>query len=553
MTHRRIVPWLLASSAALACGEEPGQPTPNGAIEVTTVTGGEPLDPDGYTIALDEGPAADLGVNSAFDLSDVPAGEHRLELAGVAPHCRLSGPNPRPVTVDGGSTVRVRFELVCSTPSGSIELTVTTTGESPDPDGYAVSLDGGNGQLVASTGMIRFAGVIAGDHRVGLTGIAPNCNVIGRSPRTVTVGSDVSRIAIEVSCGPPTGTVVVLSVTRGLRPDSDGYTVRLGAATDQPIGPNARLTLAGIPVGDVSVRLSDLASNCTLAGENPRSVSVFNGSSSQVTFEVSCVGDGATVILFTSDRAGISKLYRVQEDDSRLVDLTPSAGGCCGDWSPDGSRIVFSADAGISVMDQDGSHPVSLGVHGGDLRWSPDGRKILFSQSSGTFGTDGPIRVMNSDGSDTTTLTTGRSPDWSPDGTRIVFERTRACFFDICPADIYVMAADGSQERRLTSSQGLFAYYGHPAWSPDGRKIAYRRNRYGNGGLYTMNPDGSGDTRLTATGGAGRPVWSPDGLALAVAVVSDDGSTELTLIPSSGGPGVVIASSPGSEYPESWK
>ena len=60
----------------------------------------------------------------------------------------------------------------------------------------------------------------------------------------------------------------------------------LGGATDQPIGPNARLTLAGIPVGEVSVRLSDLASNCTLAGENPRSVSVSNGGSSEVTFQV---------------------------------------------------------------------------------------------------------------------------------------------------------------------------------------------------------------------------------------------------------------------------
>jgi TolB protein len=553
MTHRGIVLLLLASTAALACGGDPAQPTPNGVIEVTTVTGGEPLDPDGYTIALDEGPATDLGVNSAFDLSDVPAGEHHLELAGVAPHCRLSGPNPRPVTVDGGSTVRVRFELVCSTPSGSIELMATTTGESPDPDGYTVSLDGGNGQPVASSGTIRFAGVIAGDHRVGLTGIAPNCRLTGGNPRTVTVGSDVSRIGMEVTCGPPTGAVVVLSVTRGLRPDADGYTVSLGGATDQPIGPNAKLTLAGIPVGEVSVRLSDLASNCTLAGENPRSVSVSNGGSSEVTFEVSCVGDGATTILFTSDRSGISNLYRVQDDGSRLADLTPSAGGCCGDWSPDGSRIVFSADVGISVMDEDGSHPVGLGVHGGDLRWSPDGGKILFSQSGGTFGTDGPIRVMNTDGSGATTLTTGRSPDWSPDGTRIVFERTGTCFFDICTADIYVMTADGSQVRRLTNSQELFGYYGHPAWSPDGRKIAYRRNRYGNGGLYTMNPDGSGHTQLTATGGAGRPVWSPDGSALAVAVVSDDGATEVTVIPSSGGPGVVIASSPGSEYPESWK
>ena len=114
------------------------------------------------------------------------------------------------------------------------------------------------------------------------------------------MGSDVSRIGIEVSCGRD-GTVVVLSVTRGSRSDSDGYAVSLGGATDQPIRPNARLTLAGIPVGEVIVRLCDLASNCTLAGENPRGVSVSDGGSSAVTFEVSCVGDGATAILFTGD------------------------------------------------------------------------------------------------------------------------------------------------------------------------------------------------------------------------------------------------------------
>jgi hypothetical protein len=102
MTHSRIVPLLLSSTAALACAGDPGQPTPNGAIEVTAVTGGEPPDPDGYTVAIDGAQAADLGVNSALALSDVPAGEHQLELAGVAPHCNLSGPNPRPVTVEGG-------------------------------------------------------------------------------------------------------------------------------------------------------------------------------------------------------------------------------------------------------------------------------------------------------------------------------------------------------------------------------------------------------------------------------------------------------------------
>jgi hypothetical protein len=64
---------------------------------------------------------------------------------------------------------------------------------------------------------------------------------------------------------------------------------------------------------------------------------------------------------------------------------------------------------------------------------------------------------------------------------------------------------------------------------------------------------GPGRTSIAIVGGAGRPVWSPDGSALAVAVVGDDETTELTVIPASGGPGAVIASRPGSKYPESWK
>lgn len=544
---------LLTCALALGCGQDLLPPQPNGTIQVTTVTTGDPPDRDGYTVALDGGPGTVLGPNATVALADIPAGDHRLELAGIESNCVLAGPNPRSVTVSGGSTAQVGFELACSPPSGSIDVTATTTGASPDPDGYAISLDNGSGQPIASSGTIRFAAVAAGDHRVRLTGVSPNCHVTGENPQTVTVGTDTAPIAFDITCEPPTGSLILLSATAGLSPDLDGYAVAVSGAADQLIGPNASLTLNGLPVGDVSIRLSGVAANCTLAGDNPQIVSVTNGGSSQVTFHVSCVGRGEGTILFTSDRTGISSLYQVRDDGSHLVNLTPGTGGCCGDWSPDGSKIVFGGEDGLSVMNADGSHRVSLGVSGGTVRWSPDGRRILFTEG-GSFVSDGTIHVMNSDGSGVRTLTTGGSPDWSPDGKEIVFERIGPCVFDICNGDIYIMAADGSQVRRLTSSQGLFSYAGRPAWSPDGRKIAYRQNRFGNGGLYTMNPDGTGSAQITSAGGSGRPVWSPDGSALAVAAVrNDDGATELTLIPSAGGAGVVIASSPGNEYPESWK
>ena len=56
------------------------------------------------------------------------------------------------------------------------------------------------------------------------------------------------------------------------------------------------------------------------------------------------------------------------------------------------------------------------------------------------------------------------------------------------------MNADGSGATRLTNNYALDSC---PIWSPDGRRIAFRSERDGNGEIYVMNADGSGVTRLT--------------------------------------------------------
>ena len=125
---------------------------------------------------------------------------------------------------------------------------------------------------------------------------------------------------------------------------------------------------------------------------------------------------------------------------------------------------------------------------------------------------------MNRDGSDQGRITDDKGdpstpqgllfqidPAWSPDGRQIAFASSREGSLDV-----YVMEADGANGRRLTSTK---ENDGHPTWSPDGKRIAFHRS---DGHLYVMNADGSRVHRVTTTLlPETEPAWSPDGRWLA--------------------------------------
>ena len=127
------------------------------------------------------------------------------------------------------------------------------------------------------------------------------------------------------------------------------------------------------------------------------------------------------------------------------------------------------------------------------------------------------------------------SPAWSPDGKLIAY-RINPPRSD--EADIMVVAAAGGKPRNITNSPGVADW--SPAWSPDGRSIAFFSTRAGGRDIWVMKPDGTRKRRLTRDGSLNEyPAWSPDGRRIAfqsarlgefeIYVMSSDGRTQRNL------------------------
>ena len=127
------------------------------------------------------------------------------------------------------------------------------------------------------------------------------------------------------------------------------------------------------------------------------------------------------------------------------------------------------------------------------------------------------IYVMNADGTNQRRLTNNRAndwfPAWSPDGRRIAFVSERDGHVHAQhgwpTSEIYVMAADGSHPQNITNDPSDDR---EASWSPDGKRIVFASRRDGNYEIYVMAADGSNPQNLTNDPHSDRyPSWSPDG------------------------------------------
>jgi len=459
----------LGAAVALACGQGDQLVAPlTGALEVRVVTSGDPSDPDGYTVSLDDDSVVVVASTDTVLWGELAPGEHRLALGDVTAGCEPAGPPPATVRVRAEDTVTVTIELFCTAPAsvGTVLVTVVTSGSPPDPDGYSLAADPAAPIPLGDNGTGVVPDLAVGEHLVRLQGVADHCTIAGDALRVLVVpADDTVRTLYQVTCRGPLVGRIVFSRDRN---DESGAQDLFMVNAD-------------------GTGLTNLTSDLT----------------DPFFAEPSFSGDGRRLAAALHESVVLIDL----ESGAGAPEITPVAEGMCPALSSDGSRMLYRGrlDDGsalppnaIFLRHLPGSAEDTILVEGdegiiGCAAWSPDDARIAVPVELFETSSLGIYLVPIAGGSpqlvhlDPDRDFAQHAVSWSPSGDRLAMVIAAREFG---AQDVFAVALDGT----LTNlTRGRAGFTDSPSWSPDGTRLVFQ----GEGGIYLINSDGTGLTRLT--------------------------------------------------------
>ena len=221
----------------------------------------------------------------------------------------------------------------------------------------------------------------------------------------------------------------------------------------------------------------------------------------ELGFEPSISPDGRRIAFSRNTDVGVTSVYVMNVDGSGT---TPVAQGIVLNpgpvWSPNGCQVAFRSSPDgptgpvgrISIVNADGtglrqvSPDDAQDFFDESPTWSPDGTRLAFTRNS--F-----LHVINVDGTGLTALPNedmASNPSWSPDGQRIAYSSG---------GEIHMRNADGSNLVRVTTAaEGTFDSW--PRWSPDSRRLVISHVAGDQIQIVTINADGTNPVNLTPAG-----------------------------------------------------
>lgn len=303
---------LLAVGLMLAACDEgggplSGDPSTDGTLIVSTASGGNDADRNGYLLTVDASEPLLLQPRDTSAI-ELPAGHHTLRLTGMAEHCSVTPGTPLAVEVPSGGTTSVAFEVMCSLTG--VRITTTTTGLDLDTDGYRFEVDGID-RGILPRGLLPSIGTVLtlldpGSHTIALTGLSPNCTIVGRDSHTVTiVDTEIRPVEFEVVCTAASGVIGVVFQASGTNVGGV-YRAMVDGGHAFTILPGTPRYIAAVAAGEHIVSLVAPA-NCSVE-TNPRSVAVTTGGlvrdTAFVGFSVTCT-QGFGRIRITAPTTGL--------------------------------------------------------------------------------------------------------------------------------------------------------------------------------------------------------------------------------------------------------